>query len=207
MFSKIKNKIVKLCDRIFPEINFIVEKIEDNQRILTRMESILEDEKQKIEYELCFYKGFAEILIEESPDMVWLKDTEGKYMIANTAIKEQLLFTDFPYGRDDIDISTKAKEKYGEENHKFGEVCGNSDLIVLDNLKAQRFLESGKVKGEMMYLEVFKFPFFVDGKLIGVGGIGRNMTPYVKAYREDDCNNCKAESKTKDIFSQFEFKG
>ena len=203
MLSKIKSKFAALCNRLFPEINFLIGKIEDNQRVLLRMESLLEEEKKKIEYGLCFYKGFAQILIEESPDMVWLKDTEGKYMIANTAIKEGLLLTDYPYGRCDLEISGKAKEKYGKENHTFGEKCANSDVIVKDSLKAQRFLERGLVKGQMVYLEVFKFPFFVEDKLIGVGGIGRDLTEYVTAYRKDKCKECSIA----DIFKKYEFEG
>ena len=203
MLSRIKRRLTAICNRVFPEINFLISKIEDNQRVLLRMENLLEEEKKKIEYEMCFYKGFANILIEESPDMVWLKDTEGKYMIANTAIKEGLLLTDYPYGRFDIDISGKAKEKYGDENHTFGQKCANSDVIVKDSLRAQRFLESGMVKGKMMYLEVFKFPFFVDDKLIGVGGIGRDLTEYVTAYRKDRCEGCAIA----DIFKKYEFEG
>lgn len=204
MFSRIKSKLTALCNRVFPEINFLIGKIEDNQRVLLRMENLLEEEKNRIEYELCFYKGFAQILIEESPDMVWLKDTEGKYMIANTTIKEGLLLTDYPYGRGDADIAGKAKEKYGDENHTFGEKCANSDVIVKDSLKAQRFLESGMVKGKMLYLEVFKFPFFVDDKLVGIGGIGRDLTEYVTAYRKDDaCKGCDVA----DIFKKYEFEG
>lgn len=203
MLNRIKSKLTALCNRVFPEINFLIGKIEDNQRVLLRMENLLEEEKNKIEYELCFYKGFAQILIEESPDMVWLKDTEGKYMIANTAIKEGLLLTDYPYGRGDVDIAGKAKEKYGDENHTFGEKCANSDVIVKDSLKAQRFLESGMVKGKMLYLEVFKFPFFVDDKLVGIGGIGRDLTEYVTAYRTDTCKGCDVA----DIFKKYEFEG
>lgn len=203
MLSRIKGKLSALCNRVFPEINFLIGKIEDNQRVLLRMENLLEEEKNKIEYALCFYKGFAQILIEESPDMVWLKDTEGKYMIANTAIKEGLLLTDYPYGRGDVDIAGKAKEKYGDENHTFGQKCANSDVIVKDSLKAQRFLESGMVKGKMMYLEVFKFPFFVDDKLVGVGGIGRDLTEYVTAYRKEVCKDCTIA----DIFKKYEFEG
>ena len=199
MLKKIKNYLCKIANKAIPEINFLIEKIEDNQRVLLKMENILEDEKKKIEYELCFYKGFAQILIEESPDMVWLKDVNGKYIIANTAIKEGLLLTDYPYNRDDIDISTKAKEKYGETKHTFGQKCLNSDVIVLTNLKTQRFLESGLVKGEMLYLEVFKFPFYVDDKLVGVGGIGRDLTEYVEAYRKN--------GNIDDIFKKYEFEG
>ena len=203
VFEKINKTICRTVNRVFPEINFIVEKIEKNQKILERMENLLEDEKQKIEYELCFYRGFAQILIEESPDMVWLKDLNGKYMIANTAIKEGLLLTDYPYGRDDIDIANKLKEKFGDKKRTFGEKCKNSDLIVIKNLKSQRFLESGLVKGKMLYLEVFKYPFFVDGKLIGIGGIGRDLTEYVEAYRKDNCGGCEI----KDIFKKYEFEG
>lgn len=199
MFKKLKDCLCKIANKAIPEINFLIEKIEDNQRVLLKMENILEDEKKKIEYELCFYKGFAQILIEESPDMVWLKDLDGKYIIANTAIKEGLLLTDYPIDRDDIDISRKAKEKYGNENHTFGQKCANSDIIVKGNLKSQRFLESGLVKGKMLYLEVFKFPFYVDNVLIGIGGIGRDLTEYVEAYRENGNIN--------DIFKKYEFEG
>ena len=203
IFKKLKSFVCKIANKTFPEISFLISKIEDNQRVLLKMENILDDEKKTIEYELCFYKGFAQILIEESPDMVWLKDLTGKYMIANTAIKQGLLLTDHPYGRDDIDIATKAKFKYGEHNHTFGQKCKNSDLIVMENLKSQRFLESGLVKGKMLYLEVFKFPFFVDGVLVGIGGIGRDLTEYVEAYRSDNCKDCNI----KDIFKKYEFEG
>ena len=55
----------------------------------------------------------------------------------------------------------------------------------------------------MLYLEVFKFPFFVDGKLIGIGGIGRDLTEYVEAYRKDNCGGCEI----KEIFKKYEFEG
>jgi PAS domain-containing protein len=199
MLKQLKNYFCKLSNKVFPEINLLINKIEDNQRVLLKMECLLEEEKQKIEYELCFYKGFAQILIEESPDMVWLKDVDGKYIIANTAIKEGLLLTDLPYGRNDVDIATKAKEIWGDKNHTFGQKCLNSDIKVLNTLKSERFLESGNVKGKMLYLEVFKFPFYVDGKLIGVGGIGRDLTDYVESYRKN--------GNIDDIFKKYEFEG
>lgn len=205
MIKWIKSKLDCINKKWFPEIQFLVDKIEDNQRVLTKMANMIEEEKTKIEYELCFYKGFAQILIEESPDMVWLKDLDGKYMVANTAIKTGLLFDCHPYGKNDIEISTKAKEKFGNDNHTFGEVCGNSDLVIMKTLKPQRFLESGKIKGKMTYLEVFKFPFYVDGVLVGIGGIGRDMTEYVGAYRSSDCKGCNGLFK--DIFARYEFKG
>lgn len=41
-------------------------------------------------------------------------------MRANTTIKEGLLLTNYPYNRCAEDISGKAKEKYGDENHTIG---------------------------------------------------------------------------------------
>lgn len=208
MLKWIMKKLECFNRKWFPEIQCIVNKIEENQRVLVKMASMIEEEKTKIEYELCFYKGFAQILIEESPDMVWLKDLDGKYMVANTAIKTGLLFSHHPYGFDDIYLSKRAKEQFGNDNHTFGEICGNSDKVIMQTLKPQRFLENGKVKGKMMYLEVFKFPFYVDGVLVGIGGIGRDMTEYVSAYRKSDCIDCcKDIAAFKDIFSRYEFKG
>lgn len=202
MLTWIKDKLASINNRMFPEIQYLVDKLEDNQRVLAKMSTLLEEEKEKIEYELAFYKGFSELLIEESPDMVWLKDVCGKYMVANTAIKSGLLFDYHPYGKTDVELAKAAKAKFGNENHTFGEVCGNSDLVILENLKPQRFLESGNIKGKMTYLEVFKFPFYVDGVLVGVAGIGRDLTEYIDALH--DAKGC--EGKMAEIFGKYEFK-
>jgi hypothetical protein len=76
--------------------------------------------------------------------MVWLKDLNGKYMIANTAIKEGLLLTDYPYGRDDIDIAIKAKtseiitSKYSivwQLNHPRVDIAYTKDYEWIDNIR------------------------------------------------------------------------
>ena len=61
------------------------------------------------------------------------------------------------------------KEKYGNREHTFGEVCGDSDKDVLGNeYESKRYVESGKVKGKMLHLEVNKSVVKVDGEIIGV---------------------------------------
>lgn len=37
MLSRIKGKLTALCNMMFPEINFLIGKIEDNQRVLLRV--------------------------------------------------------------------------------------------------------------------------------------------------------------------------
>lgn len=205
MFYWLKGIINDFNNWLFPEIKLIYNKLDHSQNILANMSNILTIQQGKLEYELAFYKNFTELLIDESPDMVWLKDSEGKYLIANKSIKEGLLFDCDPIGKNDIELSLKAKEVYGNENHTFGEICGNSDKVIMKTLKPQRFLESGKVKGKMIYLEVNKFPFYIHGEFIGVGGVGRDITTYVEAYRDSNCKTCS--SAISDIFEKYEFKG
>lgn len=169
-----------------------------------RIEEKLDNDIKALTEELSFYKSLLHSVAETLPDMMWCKDTEGRYVYANKAIKDGLIFSDNPIGRDDIDLATKAKEQFGQDNHTFGEKCANSDKVVLGRRKPMRFLESGKVKGKMIYLEVFKAPMYINGKLAGVVGTGRDMTEYIEAYRERNCSGCV---KMTDIFEKYEFEG
>lgn len=184
------------------------------QQVLDRcikIEHQLEEEIKILSAEVDKYKGMLNSIAEALPDMFWCKGLDGKYLYTNTAINTGLLFDYNPIGKDDIEISTNAKVKFGAENHTFGEICGNSDLVVIEKAKLGtftkddgRFLESGKIKGKMIYLEVFKAPFYVNGELKGVVGTGRDMTDYVLAFREHNCKWCH---KMDDIFKKYEYKG
>lgn len=169
---------------------------------LQSIEDKLDNEIDTIEGELRFHKALLYAIGETVPDMIWLKGLDGKYIYANNAIRRNLLFCN-PIGKDDVECAIRAKSIFGEDNHTFGEVCGSSDVIIMDTLKPQRFLESGKIKGKMVYLEVFKAPFYVDGILAGICGTGRDMTEYVETYRANGCGDCPS---TRDIFAKYEFR-
>lgn len=177
---------------------------------LDSIENKLELEIDMLRKELDQYKSMIEAIGNSIPDMMWCKDLDGKYMYANPAIIDGLLFDRNPIGKDDIYLSKKAKERFGEYNHTFGEKCANSDKLVIEKVlegtftkEDGRFLESGMVRGKMIYLEVFKAPLFdKSGKFIGVVGTGRIMTEYVEAYREHNCKDC---SKMTDIFKKYEY--
>ena len=175
----------------------------------THIENQLEIEIKLLTEEIALYKGMLHTVANAIPDMLWCKDLEGKYLYANEAIKEGLLFDRNPIGKGDVEMATNAKKRFGKDNHTFGEKCANSDKVVLDlaisgkfTKEDGRFLESGKVKGSMMYLEVFKAPLFVNGELVGTVGTGRLMTEYVEAFREHNCGGCR---KMKDIFKKYEY--
>jgi len=163
-------------------------------------------ENQLAEKELVLQQ-FIDIL----PDMVWMKDMAGRYLYANIAIKEQLLLCPNPIGMDDVQLAAMAKACFGDDNHTFGEKCANSDTVTIENNHPSKFLESGKVKGKMMYLEVYKTPVrSSDGVLIGVAGSGRVLTEYIEAVKDIEAHNCIDQcciqvQNLANIFKKYEF--
>lgn len=172
-------------------------------------------ENQLAEKELILQQ-FVDII----PDMVWMKEYDdegngGKYIYANKAIKDKLLLCPNPIGSTDVELSLRAKEVYGIHNHTFGEKCANSDIITINNdkngIKSTQFLESGLVKGKMMYLEVHKSVVrSYDGRVLGVCGAGRIMTEYVEAVKELEASELSTEcslaiNKLINVFKKYEY--
>lgn len=122
------------------------------------------------------------------PDMMWAKDLEGKYIWANQRIIDGLLFSETlenTVGRTDVEMATARRNAIGAENHTFGIVCGNSDYVVLENEKPERFLEFGLVTGKYMYLEVHKDVLRdANDNVIGTVGTGRDITAEYLAYKD-----------------------
>lgn len=174
------------------------------QKDIKEVKEGLRKEVESLRRDTQYHKTILDVVAEAIPDMLWLKDVDGKYMFANKKIREGLLLHPEPIGMDDLELSTRAKKIWGDGNHTFGEVCGDSDTVVLTTLQDGKFLESGKIKGEMKYFEVFKSPVYFEGILIGVCGVGRDMTEYVESFRENNCNSC---GKMTDIFEKYEFAG
>jgi PAS domain S-box-containing protein len=123
-----------------------------------------------------------DLLTKNLPDMLWIKNLNGTYKYANKAICDGLLMakdTEEPIGKDDVFFALREREKNKDNPnwHTFGELCFNSDQIVIDANKAMKFEEYGNVKGKLLYLEVNKAPFYdEDGNIIGTVGSGRDIT-------------------------------
>jgi hypothetical protein len=206
-----KNWIVASWHKYNPfDIKYYWSMIADDVQDIKNGMNILDDkigaEIKLLEAQLNYHKELVVAVGETIPDMLWLKDVNGKYMYANNAIKCGLLFDSDPIGKNDVEIAMKAKKTFGPENHTFGEVCGNSDKTILETLKPQRFFEYGKVKGNMLYLEVHKAPFYVNDELVGVCGTGRDLTPYVEEYRNNGTAQCETCPMIRsDLFDMFKF--
>ena len=126
------------------------------------------------------------LLTQHLPDMLWVKDLNGIYKYANQAICDSLLMaknTQEPIGKDDVFFALREREAHMENPswHTFGELCFNSDKVVIENNKPMKFEEYGNIKGKLVYLEVYKAPFCdKNGNIIGTVGTGRDITEIKK---------------------------
>lgn len=139
--------------------------------------------------------NFLQLISTHLPDMLWAKDTTGNYLFANLAICKELLMakdTNEPIGKSDIFFALRERATNPDnlQWHTFGELCRNSDEIVLQEMKPMRFEEYGNVRGELLYLDVNKAPLFDDaGNLIGVIGSARDITEHKRVERELEISN------------------
>ena len=136
-------------------------------------------------------ENFLKLISKHLPDMLWAKDLEGNYLYANESICKNLLMasSDEVVGKNDVFFATRERNKHPENKnwHTFGELCFNSDYVVLENMKSMRFEEYGNIKGELVYLEVHKAPLHdSNGKLIGTIGSGRNITAQIMLEKENE---------------------
>lgn len=185
-----------------PIYDNMIQQLQEIHEGIQEVRDSLRMDKQLLLKELYKKDVIISTMIEKLPDMLWFKDVDGKYIYANKAIRDNLLLDDNPVGKTDLELSYAAKQEYGDREHTFGEVCGDSDKDVLENgYTGKKYVESGKVKGKMLHLEVNKSIVKVDGEIIGVVGSGRDVTE----YREELIKNkqldvfCKNEYINKDV--------
>ncbi|HPM91030.1 MAG TPA: PAS domain S-box protein [Tenuifilaceae bacterium] len=144
----------------------------------TNAENALKESEEKY-YNLY---NLMRLMADTIPDMVWAKDLNQNYIFANKAFCSTILNardTDEPVGKNDMFFAKRERESHPEnpEWHTFGELCMNSDLDTLRELKEMQFDEYGNVKGKFIFLDVHKSPLYdKNGKLIGVVGSGRDIT-------------------------------
>lgn len=123
-------------------------------------------------------------LCDNVPVLMWSKDLKGRFTFVNRATCEKLLGakdTDEPIGLTDLDFAKREREGHinNPSWHTFGETCIDSDKKTLEAMQPRQFDEYGNIRGEFLYLDVRKAPFYgYDGKLQGTVGCGIDMTAY-----------------------------
>jgi len=108
-------------------------------------------------------------LVKTIPDLVWLKDNNGIYLTCNTMFERFFGATEAEiFGKTDYDFVDKDLADSFRENDRKAMVAGKPTM----NEEWIRFAD-----GHEALLETIKTPMFdIEGKVIGVLGIGHDIT-------------------------------
>ena len=144
--------------------------------------------------------GMFRLLSDNMQDMLWAKDTDKKFIFTNKAICRRLLNandTSEPIGKTDMFFAERERSAHPEdpEWHTFGEICVDSDSIVLKTREPGQFDEFGNVQGQFMFLDVHKAPLFDEnGILKGTVGSARIVTREKELESEQKRSKSELES-------------
>ena len=206
--------IPRLAREISCDVKHIREKYDETMAAIEKYKEDLRIEKESRQKERNLFLS----VLDHLDDMVWAKDIEGKYIVANKAFREKFCYGitwDELQGKTDIELSKEFKKLVGEENHTFGEMCANSDIPVQQTRIPQKFLEEGNINGKLMKLVVNKSPVFNHrGEMFATCGSGRDVTEWhdavEKAIKElrCECSCFKQEDAEKILneLNQFKFR-
>ena len=184
--------IPRLTREISCDVKLIRDKYDETIKAIDYYKKELELERDKRSRERNLFLS----VLDHLDDMVWAKDLEGKYIVANKSFREKFCYGiswDELQGMTDVELAIKFKKQVGEKNHTFGEMCANSDVVVQRCRLPQKFLEEGNINGKAMKLIVNK-SIVVNHKneMFAICGSGRDVTDWFVAI-EKAIKNLKAE--------------
>ena len=176
--------IPQLTRDISSDVKHIRKYYDDSQKAIENYKIELERErKERIKEQNLFVS-----VMDHIEDMLWSKDLDGRYIVANKAFRNKFCYGlewNEMQGKNDIELAKIFKEKVGNENHTFGEVCANSDEVIIRNEIAKEFMEYGLINGKMMKLVVNKSPVYDNkGELCATCGTGRDITDWHDSLEE-----------------------
>jgi len=128
------------------------------------------EDRRKIEGELSHEKTFLKTLIQTIPDLIWLKDTEGRYLACNKR------FEDF-FGQKEENIV--GKTDYDFVDKELANLFrANDKKAIQTNKKSVNEEEiTFAVDGHTEVVLTSKIPMYSsNGKVMGVLGVARDIT-------------------------------
>lgn len=174
--------------RLTREISYDVKHIRscynNSQKAIEEYKAELEKERrERIKEQNLFVS-----VMDHIDDMLWAKDINSRYIVANKAFRNKFCYGmewNEIQGKNDTELAKIFKEKVGNENHTFGEVCANSDEIITRTEAAKEFMEYGMINGRMMKLVVNKSPVYdYTGTMFATCGTGRDITDWHNSLEE-----------------------
>ena len=206
--------IPRLTREISYDVKLIRDRYEETIKAIDDYKKELEIERDKRARERNLFLS----VLDHLDDMVWAKDLEGRYIVANKSFREKFCYGitwDELQGMTDVELANKFKKQVGEQNHTFGEMCANSDVVVQRSRLPQKFLEDGNINGELMKLVVNKsIVVSSNNKMFAICGSGRDVTEWYvsieKAIKnlkvECSCFDKEEVNKILDELNKFRFK-
>lgn len=122
-------------------------------------------------------------ILNNLPDMLWVKDKTGKFLYANDSTCKKLLLTnkESVIGQTSLDIAARNAEK--NITYDFGEICDDTDTIIISNRRSGKFLEVGRIADRFLAMQVIKAPIYDSkGNIWGTVGCGRDLTYDLKDH-------------------------
>lgn len=172
-------------DAILLEKNGRVEGFQCVVKDVTQQEQVRQ-KLQKIEEEQKAYQYRIQAILDNAPVMIYVKDLQGRYLLANRQCREVFGLTDdMIIGKTVFDVQTNqvAAKRYHE-----------ADQEVLEALKSVELEDVVQLPDGEHHLLTIKFPLFdKDNKLLGVSGFMKDITENVKSRQEMIAARQKAE--------------
>ena len=130
------------------------------------------------------YVSALSTLTESMGALVWTKDRDNNYLLANELHCKNFFGFDgtkecleYIVGKTDTELIVDIYRDHGVEN-TFGEICNMSDDYIRGKDKPVHFLEAGVVDGTEVLLYVIKTPQYDStGYFTGSVGVGWDITP------------------------------
>lgn len=126
-------------------------------------------ERRKIRDELETNRRFTETVLNTSPNLIFVKDSKGRFLMVNKAVAD--LFNMTPHA-----IVQKSNEEV-HKNEKELEEYANNDAQVIQSGKSLRIEESfTKPDGETVWYDTIKVPLVEADGSVNVLGISTDIT-------------------------------
>ncbi len=110
-----------------------------------------------------------QFILDSIPDMVWTKDIHNNFTFVNKAMRDVLKKeADEIIGKSIFDITDEVDDNVID-----------SEILAM-NMETCHFIESFKVNGDNIWLDVTKAPIIKDGKLVGTIGTARDITQKIE---------------------------
>ena len=145
------------------------------KRLLTMALDITE--RKQAEKALSQRESYLTAIIENQPGLVWLKDSESRFLAVNNAFARSCgkQRPEDVLGKTDLDIWPKElAEKYRADDKEV--MTRGAPIVVEEPISEQ---------GVRRWFETFKTPVFnVDGQVLGTSGYARDITGRKQAEEE-----------------------